>query len=98
MGSLREYRDHLLAGFERTSIERATPAERSRQDELVEQLSERELEILRLIAIGFPNAKIAQQLYLTKNTVRAHASHIFGKLGVHSRTEATARARELGLI
>lgn len=95
---LREYRDHLLASFERISTNRAILAERGRQDELVEKLSERELEILRLIAIGFPNAKIAQQLYLTENTVRAHASHIFGKLGVHNRTEATARARELGLI
>ena len=65
---------------------------------LVEKLSERELEILRLIASGMSNGQIAQKLYLTLNTIRAHSTHIFGKLGVHTRTEAVARAREIGLL
>ena len=97
-GTLRDYRDRLVTGFEFPWQNRAPAEAKTRQGNLVEQLSERELEILRLIAIGLPNGKIAQRLYLSANTIRAHTSHIFGKLGVHNRTEAVARARELDLL
>jgi LuxR family maltose regulon positive regulatory protein len=65
---------------------------------LVEPPGERELEILRLVAAGLSNAEIAQRLYLTVGTVKWYLNQIFGKLAVSRRTEAVARARELGLL
>jgi LuxR family maltose regulon positive regulatory protein len=61
-------------------------------------LSAREREVLDLLAEGLTNREIAQQLYLSPNTVRVHTFHIYGKLGVNNRTQATARARELDLL
>jgi LuxR family transcriptional regulator, maltose regulon positive regulatory protein len=63
-----------------------------------EPLSDRELEILRLIGEGYTNQEIAGSLVITLHTVKKHSSNIFGKLGVSSRTQAVARARRLGLI
>lgn len=65
---------------------------------LVEPLSERELEVLRLIADGRSNREIAEELVIAVSTVKSHANHIFGKLGVKSRTQAVVEARELGLL
>jgi LuxR family maltose regulon positive regulatory protein len=65
---------------------------------LVEPLTERELEILQLIAQGYSNAEIAHRLVLTIGTVKLHAHHIYGKLAVTNRTQAVAKARELGLL
>jgi LuxR family maltose regulon positive regulatory protein len=65
---------------------------------LVEPLSERELEVLRLLAAGKPNREIADELNVTVDTVKKHATHIFEKLGAANRTQATARARDLGLL
>jgi LuxR family maltose regulon positive regulatory protein len=65
---------------------------------LVEPLSERELEVLRLLAAGKPNQQIAKELVVAVNTVKKHVAHILDKLGAANRTEATARARELGLL
>jgi LuxR family maltose regulon positive regulatory protein len=65
---------------------------------LVEQLTVRELEILRLLAAGTPNQAIAEQLVVTLDTVKKHITHLLGKLGAANRTEAAARARQLGLI
>jgi LuxR family maltose regulon positive regulatory protein len=65
---------------------------------LVEALSERELEVLRLLAAGKANSQIAEELYVTLHTVKKHITHIVGKLGAANRTEAAARARELGLV
>ena len=65
---------------------------------LVEALSERELEVLRLLAEGKPNRQIADELYVAVDTVKKHVTHIFEKLGAANRTQATARARELGLL
>jgi LuxR family maltose regulon positive regulatory protein len=65
---------------------------------LVEPLSRRELEILQLIAQGLSNREIGERLFLALNTVKGHNRNIFGKLDVHRRTEAVARARELGLL
>jgi LuxR family transcriptional regulator, maltose regulon positive regulatory protein len=65
---------------------------------LVEPLSARELEVLQLIAQGFSNGQISAQLFLALSTVKGHNQRIFDKLQVQSRTEAVARARELGLL
>jgi ATP/maltotriose-dependent transcriptional regulator MalT len=64
----------------------------------VDVLSERELEVLRLTAAGHSNRQIARDLVLTLNTVKSHIHHIYGKLGVASRTQAVARAHELNLL
>jgi LuxR family maltose regulon positive regulatory protein len=65
---------------------------------LVDELTRRELEVLRLVAEGRNNREIAQDLFVTIDTVKKHASHILTKLEATSRTHAVARARELGLI
>jgi LuxR family maltose regulon positive regulatory protein len=65
---------------------------------LIEPLSERELEVLQLIAEGLTNQEIATRLYLSLNTVKAHTRNINGKLGVNNRTKAVAIARDLGIL
>jgi LuxR family maltose regulon positive regulatory protein len=65
---------------------------------LVEALSARELEVLGLVAVGRPNRAIAAELFVTLDTVKKHVTHMIGKLGATNRTEAVARARELGVI
>jgi LuxR family maltose regulon positive regulatory protein len=63
-----------------------------------EQLSARELAVLQLIAQGCSNQQISDQLFISLHTVKTHASHINSKLGVERRTQAVARAKELGLL
>jgi LuxR family maltose regulon positive regulatory protein len=65
---------------------------------LVESLSAREIEVLRLLVTGLSNAEIADQLIVTRATVKAHVRSIFRKLDVANRVQAAARARELGLL
>lgn len=65
---------------------------------LPELLSQREQEVLHLIAAGLTNREIAEQLVVSPETVKKHTGNIYGKLGVRSRTEAAARARELDLL
>ena len=68
------------------------------QASMPERLSDRELEVLRLIAQGATNQRIADTLTLSLLTAKKHSSNILGKLGAANRTEAVARARDLGLI
>jgi LuxR family maltose regulon positive regulatory protein len=68
------------------------------EQDLVEPLSERELEVLQVIAAGLTNREIAARLFLSLNTVKAHTRNIYGKLGVHSRTQAVAKAKALGVL
>jgi DNA-binding NarL/FixJ family response regulator len=65
---------------------------------LDEPLSERELEILRLLAQGLTNREIANRLYLAEGTVKNYVTNILGKIGARDRTQAALRARELGLL
>ncbi len=65
---------------------------------IIEPLTARELEVLAMLAAGRPNQAIAADLVVTLDTVKKHVSHVLGKLGAGNRTEAVARARELGLI
>ena len=69
-----------------------------KQRELLDPLTPRELEIMRLIYKGYSNPEIASELVVTINTIKKHTSNIYGKLGVRSRTQAIARARELNLL
>jgi LuxR family maltose regulon positive regulatory protein len=73
----------------------------ARQDSLpdmVEPLSERELEVLALIAEGLSNQEVAQRLFISLRTVKWHSSNIYGKLGVSNRTQAVVKARTLGIL
>jgi DNA-binding NarL/FixJ family response regulator len=65
---------------------------------LVEPLSSREREVLRLIASGASNREIADALFLAEGTVKNHVTNILGKLGVRDRTQAALKAREIGLV
>jgi LuxR family transcriptional regulator, maltose regulon positive regulatory protein len=65
---------------------------------MTEPLTGRELEVLRLIAAGRSNQRIARELFVSLDTVKKHVTHVLGKLGAANRTEAAARARQLGLI
>ena len=68
------------------------------QPPLVEPLSQRELEVLQLIAKGLTNREIADQLYLSLNTIKVHARNIYGKLGVKNRTQAVAKGKSMGIL
>jgi LuxR family maltose regulon positive regulatory protein len=68
------------------------------QSSLIEPLSERELEVLRLVTAGLSNREIAEKLVISPGTAKTHVHNICGKLGVRNRTEAAVRAKELGLV
>ena len=93
-----DYARRLLSAFEaevpRGTVGRQWPPGES----LVEALSERELDILKLVAKGLSNQEISQRLFLALSTVKGHNRVLFGKLHVQNRTEAVTRARELGLL
>ncbi|MBP7690564.1 MAG: hypothetical protein KA764_01530 [Anaerolineales bacterium] len=94
-----EYLNRLLAPFrlEAALTQVAPPAPPIRQP-LVEPLSERELEVLRLMAAGLSNQAIASRLVISIPTVKKHGSNLLGKLHAVNRTEAVMRARELGWL
>jgi LuxR family maltose regulon positive regulatory protein len=92
--NLRLYLDKLLAAFDSSTNENRT----SKIQNWVEPLSERELQVLRLIDQGLSNREIGVRLVLALDTVKGHNRRIYDKLQVQSRTEALARARELGLL
>jgi LuxR family transcriptional regulator, maltose regulon positive regulatory protein len=75
-----------------------SPGRTAAQPGLAEPLTDRELEVLRLIAEGKSNQRIAHDLVVALDTVKKHVTHILSKLGADNRTEAAARARQLGLI
>jgi LuxR family maltose regulon positive regulatory protein len=92
-----DYAGKLLAAFPDREARPVAPSKISKS-EILEPLSERELEVLQLITEGLTNPEIAARLYLSTNTVKAHTRNIYGKLDVHSRTQAVARARALGVL
>ncbi|RPJ20191.1 MAG: DNA-binding response regulator, partial [Chloroflexi bacterium] len=69
----------------------------TRSDALPEPLSEREIEVLRLVTSGLSNREIAEKLFISAGTAKTHIHHLCGKLGVRNRTEAAMKAKELGL-
>jgi LuxR family maltose regulon positive regulatory protein len=101
LGMMPDYIGKLLVAFEAevhksedTSARLPAPPAQP----LIEPLSHRELEVLHLIAQGLSNQEISERLFLALDTVKRHNRKIFGKLQVQRRTEAVARARELGLL
>jgi LuxR family maltose regulon positive regulatory protein len=98
-GIAPDYARRLLAAFPVAEPEKADPSKSQVPESgMVEPLSERELEVLQLIAEGLTNREIAARLFLALNTVKSHSGNIYSKLGVHSRTQAVARARALGIL
>jgi LuxR family maltose regulon positive regulatory protein len=93
------YARKLLAAFYAGEAEPPVPrAETAPGEPLLEPLTERELEVLRLVAAGWTNQEIADKLVISVRTVKKHVENIHGKLGVSNRTQAAARARELNLL
>jgi LuxR family maltose regulon positive regulatory protein len=89
----------LLVAFGRPeSVEMEAEASHPRAQPLIEPLSERELEVLRMLATGLSNPEIAGELVVAVSTVRSHCKSIYGKLNVHKRWDAVQRAQELGII
>jgi len=100
-GVMPGYVGKLLAAFEaeeQASVDISTPPLAPPSSPLIEPLSERELEVLQLVAQGLSNREICERLFLALSTVKGHNRNIYGKLQVQRRTEAVARARKLGLL
>ncbi|HEY6411552.1 MAG TPA: LuxR C-terminal-related transcriptional regulator, partial [Ktedonobacteraceae bacterium] len=98
LGRMPEYTGKVLAAFKAEEHKRETPSARPFAQSLLEPLSPRELEVLQLMAQGLSNQEMSERLVLALDTVKGHNKKIFGKLHVQRRTEAVARARELGLL
>ncbi|MBK9943056.1 MAG: AAA family ATPase [Kouleothrix sp.] len=92
------YANKLLAAFTVEAKDEPPASHALGPSALAEPLSQRELEVLRLIAQGLSNQEIGARLFLALDTVKGHNRRIFDKLQVQRRTEAIARARELGLV
>jgi LuxR family maltose regulon positive regulatory protein len=98
-GIAPDYVRQLLAAFPVPEQGHSVPPEsRVPESDYIEPLSEREIELLHLIAEGLTNPEIASRLVLSLHTVKTHTRNIYGKLDVHNRTEAVARARFLGFL
>jgi len=97
----RDYASHLLTCFAsepHASTELLETIPPTNQQALIEPLSQRELEVLALVALGKTNQEIARQLIVARGTIKAHAASIYRKLDVTNRTQAVARARQLGIL
>jgi LuxR family maltose regulon positive regulatory protein len=97
-GRMPDYLRNLLAAFEVEAQQHAGPSHLPPAPPLLEPLSRREREVLRLIAQGLSNQEISERLVIALETVKGHNKKIFGKLQVQRRTEAVARPRALGLL
>ena len=97
--SLHDYIEKLLAAFSQSAQAQGSISNiQHPTSELIDPLSDRELEVLRLIAQGLSNNEICEKLFVALSTVKGHNLRIFSKLQAKSRTEAVARARELSLL
>ncbi len=99
---LQNYAIKLLAAFPPALVPAAVQTHKASAalpaSYLVDPLSERELEVLNLIADGLSNQQIGRQLFLATSTVKRHINNIYAKLNVHSRTQAVAKGRELKVL
>ncbi|MCG8514430.1 MAG: LuxR C-terminal-related transcriptional regulator, partial [Halanaerobiales bacterium] len=100
-GTMQDYINKLLHTLKienQNRIDQTSQSSPPGYQSPVDPLSQRELEILELIAQGLSNSEIGERLFLALDTVKGHNRNIFSKLQVKRRTAAVARARELGLI
>ena len=97
-GMLPVYTGKLLAVFKAEEQKSEDTSSLPPAQPLLEPLSQRELEVLHLMAQGLSNQEMSERLFLALDTVKGHNRKIFGKLQVQRRTEAVARARALGLL
>jgi LuxR family maltose regulon positive regulatory protein len=97
-GIMPDYVRKLLAAFNAKDQKSENKSSLPSAQPLIEPLSQRELEVLRLISQGLSNREIGERLFLALSTVKGHTRILFDKLQVQRRTEAVARARELGLL
>ena len=94
-----DYVRRLLAAFPIADEEQSDPSKSLvPESDSVEPLSEREIQVLQLIAEGLTNQEVATRLYLSLHTVKAHARNIYRKLAVRNRTQAVAKGRTLGVL
>ena len=94
--TMPKYIDSLLAAYNKPVKDQ--PVKIATAFSLVEPISDREMDVLKCLAQGYTDKKIAETLVIARETVHKHLKNIYGKLDVHSRTEAIARARELDLL
>ena len=94
------YTQRLLSAFPGSELDQTAAGESkiSESDELIQPLSERELDVLRLVAKGLQRQEIASNLVLSLNTVKTHMRNIFRKLGVKNQMQAVAKARAFGIV
>ena len=100
-GLAMDYANKLLDAFQVVSPRQAQPdltRPTVQQTALIEPLTDREMEVLLCLAERLSNAEIAQRLFISLPTVKSHTRNIYGKLGVHNRKEAVARAKALGIL
>jgi LuxR family maltose regulon positive regulatory protein len=98
-GIVPGYANRLLAAFPMSEPEQTDPSiTQIPKSKLVEPLSEREIEVLQLIAEGLTNQEVASRLFLALSTVKVHTRNIYGKLGAHHRADAVAKARAFGIL
>jgi DNA-binding CsgD family transcriptional regulator len=98
-GHLESRAESGTAAYALRQRDRRDPAEAGRPPQaLDEPLSERELEVLNLLASGRTNSEVARELFISLGTVKSHTGNIYRKLGVKNRAEALTRARQLGVL
>jgi LuxR family transcriptional regulator, maltose regulon positive regulatory protein len=85
-------------GYQRIFVDEAFEQAQVISPDLIEQLTERELEVLHLLAEGFTYTQMAERLVVSVNTVRYHVKGVYGKLGVQKRIQAVEKGRNLGLL
>ena len=98
-GLRQDYVRQILSAFSIPIAEQSTGSQTIKpESQWMDALSEREIEVLQLIANGLTNQAIADQLYLSLHTVKVHARNIYSKLDVSNRTQAVAKARSTGIL
>ena len=93
-----DYVQKLLAAFQTEKTEQSNKNLDHPQEELIEPLTDRELEVLQLFADGLSRQEIAARLFISLNTVKAHTRNIFQKLSVRSQLQAVTKAQMLGIL
>jgi LuxR family maltose regulon positive regulatory protein len=92
-----EYLDRIMREIDDT-VPEPSPSDRQPASDLVDPLTQREIEVLGLLAEGLTNRQVAERLFLSVGTIKRHTHNIYGKLGVNSRTQAIILGQELRLL